>query len=108
MDWTSSYPGVASKPFSTDAQNILLAPVDTNDIEIKPDGLLYLPEIKYRRILSKAFGPGGWALVPRGPHHVIGRTLTREWALVVDSRFVSCARGYKHMIITYRQSYINS
>lgn len=23
------------------------------------DGLLYLPEIKYRRILNRAFGPGG-------------------------------------------------
>ncbi|KAF8335577.1 mitochondrial genome maintenance MGM101-domain-containing protein [Amanita rubescens] len=28
-------------------------------------GLLYLPEIKYRRILNRAFGPGGWGLVPR-------------------------------------------
>jgi len=23
------------------------------------DGMIYLPEIKYRRILNKAFGPGG-------------------------------------------------
>lgn len=30
------------------------------------EGLIYLPEIKYRRILNIAFGPGGWALVPRG------------------------------------------
>lgn len=29
-------------------------------------GLIYIPEIKYRRILNKTFGPGGWALVPRG------------------------------------------
>jgi len=29
-------------------------------------GLIYVPEIKYRRILNHAFGPGGWALVPRG------------------------------------------
>ena len=29
-------------------------------------GLIYIPEIKYRRMLNKAFGPGGWALVPRG------------------------------------------
>ena len=29
-------------------------------------GLLYLPEIKYRRILNESFGPGGWALLPRG------------------------------------------
>ena len=29
-------------------------------------GLIYVPEIKYRRILNQAFGPGGWALVPKG------------------------------------------
>ncbi len=28
--------------------------------------MIYLPEIKYRRILNRAFGPGGWALMPRG------------------------------------------
>ena len=31
-----------------------------------PIGLIYLPEIKYRRILNQAFGPGGWAIMPRG------------------------------------------
>ena len=29
-------------------------------------GMIYLPEIKYRRILNQAFGPGGWAIMPRG------------------------------------------
>ena len=28
--------------------------------------MIYLPEIKYRRILNQAFGPGGWAIMPRG------------------------------------------
>ena len=33
-------------------------------------GIVYLPEIKYRRILNRAFGPGGWAMMPRGePSH---------------------------------------
>ena len=33
-------------------------------------GLIYLPEIKFRRTLQTAFGPGGWALMPRGePTH---------------------------------------
>ena len=37
-------------------------------------GLIYLPEIKYRRILNLAFGPGGWALMPRGEtlHYQVG------------------------------------
>ncbi len=33
---------------------------------VHASGTIYLPEIKYRRILHQAFGPGGWALMPRG------------------------------------------
>lgn len=36
--------------------SVLMAPLDHKDIEIKPDGLIYLPEIRYRRILNRAFG----------------------------------------------------
>jgi hypothetical protein len=60
---------------------------------MKPDGLIYLPEIKYRRILNKAFGPGGWGLVPRGPHTVNKKNISREYALFCLGRFVSQARG---------------
>ncbi|KAJ1569845.1 hypothetical protein HK096_000371, partial [Nowakowskiella sp. JEL0078] len=57
------------------------------------DGLLYLPEIKYRRILNRSFGPGGWALVPRSPHTVNAKNISREYALFCLGRFVSQARG---------------
>ena len=33
-----------------------MAPIEHKDVEIKPDGLIYLPEIRYRRILNRAFG----------------------------------------------------
>jgi Mitochondrial genome maintenance MGM101 len=64
-DFTTTFAGIASSPFSDEAIVVLNQPVNEEDIEVKPDGLLYLPEIKYRRILNKAFGPGGWGLVPR-------------------------------------------
>ncbi|KAG1440040.1 hypothetical protein G6F56_012067 [Rhizopus delemar] len=57
------------------------------------DGLLYLPEIKYRRILNRAFGPGGWGLAPRGEHTISSKNISREYALVCGGRFVSQARG---------------
>lgn len=57
------------------------------------DGLLYLPEIKYRRILNRAFGPGGWGLAPRGEHTISPKNISREYALVCNGRFVSQARG---------------
>ncbi|CAD0107008.1 unnamed protein product, partial [Aureobasidium uvarum] len=66
VDWTRSFHGISSTPFSSEAAAILTQEIDFDDIEIKPDGIIYLPEIKYRRILNKAFGPGGWGLVPRG------------------------------------------
>ncbi|KAJ2740596.1 hypothetical protein GGI20_005723 [Coemansia sp. BCRC 34301] len=91
--WSTSFQGMATQPFEPRISDMLMAPVTETDIEIKPDGLLYLPEIKYRRILNRAFGPGGWGLVPRGAHSVSGRTLSREYALVCLGRFISQARG---------------
>jgi hypothetical protein len=65
---------------------VLLEPVATQDIEIKPDGIVYLPEIKYRRILNRAFGPGAWGLAPRGETIVTAKSVTREYGLVVQGR----------------------
>ncbi|EDO01990.1 hypothetical protein SS1G_04466 [Sclerotinia sclerotiorum 1980 UF-70] len=66
VDWTRSYHGLSSQPFSKEAADILLAPIPPDDVEVKPDGIIYLPEIKYRRILNRAFGPGGLVSVARG------------------------------------------
>ena len=57
------------------------------------DGIIYLPEIKYRRILNKAFGPGGWGLAPRSETLVTPKSVSREYALVCHGRLVSVARG---------------
>jgi hypothetical protein len=35
-NWDSSYHGLSQTPFSKEASEILLAPIDLNDIEIKP------------------------------------------------------------------------
>lgn len=88
VDWTRSYQGLSSEAFSADAAKILQAPINIDDIEVKSDGIIYLPEIKYRRILNQAFGPGGWGLAPRGETIVTSKAVTREYALVVLGRFV--------------------
>ncbi|EEB92455.1 hypothetical protein MPER_09029 [Moniliophthora perniciosa FA553] len=92
-DWSRSYFGLSERPFSKEAAEVLLAPIDPNDVEMKPDGLIYLPEIKYRRILNKAFGPGGWGLAPRTETNVGARVVSREYALVCLGRLVGIARG---------------
>ena len=86
VDWTRSFHGLSSHSFPKEASDILLSPLSEDDIEVKPDGIIYLPEIKYRRILNRAFGPGGWGLAPRGETIVTSKAVTREYALVVQGR----------------------
>ncbi|WVF73074.1 hypothetical protein IAT40_007893 [Kwoniella sp. CBS 6097] len=93
QDWSTSFSGLSERPFDRETAEALLKPLSPQDVEIKPDGLLYLPEIKYRRTLNAAFGPGGWGLAPRGETHVGPRIVSREWGLVCLGRLVSVARG---------------
>lgn len=86
VDWSRSFHGISSTPFSPEAAAILTQEIPFDDIEVKPDGIIYLPEIKYRRILNKAFGPGGWGLVPRSETIVTGKLVTREYALVAGGQ----------------------
>lgn len=88
VDWTRSFHGLSAEPFSKEAAEVLMAPIPLDDVEVKPDGIIYLPEIKYRRILNKAFGPGGWGLAPRGETIVTDKSITREYALVAHGRYV--------------------
>ena len=88
INWHESFYGISTKVVTPKQHAILARPVETEDIEVKPDGIVYLPEVKYRRRLNEAFGPMGWGMVPRG-EPVVGRTIvTREYALIVDGRYV--------------------
>lgn len=86
VDWSRSFHGLSQEAFPKDAAEILLAPIDPEIIEVKPDGIIYLPEIHYRRILNRAFGPGAWGLAPRGETIVTDKAVTREYALVAHGR----------------------
>ncbi|KAI4604039.1 hypothetical protein KJ359_000166 [Pestalotiopsis sp. 9143b] len=93
IDWSSSFHGLGTADFGPDVAQMLQAPLEADDIEVKPDGILYLPEIKYRRVLNAAFGPGGWGLAPRGDLHVQDRLVYRDYALIAHGRFIGQARG---------------
>ena len=88
IDWARSFHGLSAEPFAKEVADTLLTPIPFDDVEIKPDGIIYLPEIKYRRILNKAFGPGGWGLAPRGETIVTAKAVTREYALLAHGRYV--------------------
>ncbi|KAL7951549.1 mitochondrial genome maintenance MGM101 domain-containing protein [Trichoderma barbatum] len=93
VDWTRSFYGISARPVTEGQFKVLMQPVEEKDIEVKPDGVIYLPEIKYRRRLNEAFGPMGWGLIPKGEAVVGDSIVTREYALIVDGRFVSQAQG---------------
>lgn len=86
VDWSRSFHGLSQEAFPKEAADILLAPVNPEVIEIKPDGIIFMPEIHYRRILNRAFGPGAWGLAPRGETIVTDKAVTREYALVAHGR----------------------
>ncbi|TIB10278.1 hypothetical protein E3P92_02688 [Wallemia ichthyophaga] len=92
-DWSKSFSGLSTQRVEPEVEKLLTQPVDQLDVEVKPDGLIYLPEIKYRRILNKAFGPGGWGLAPRTSVQVDSKIVSREYALVCGGRLFSIARG---------------
>jgi len=86
------YIGIAAQPFSAEQAEMLLQRIDDDQIEIRPDGLIYLPEIRYRRILNRTFGPGAWALMPRSID-LGDNMLYYRGALFIHGRFVSEAIG---------------
>lgn len=81
-------------------QGVVSAPELEDMYDILPTGELYLGQMHYRRILNKAFGQGGWALVPMDPRPVVtgdqGKgtsQLVQVWALIAHGRYVSEAMG---------------
>ncbi|CAH0014711.1 unnamed protein product [Clonostachys rhizophaga] len=96
VPWDASFHGISTRPVTAGQFKVLMRPIDEEDIEVKPDGIIYLPEIKYRRRLNEAFGPMGWGMIPKSDPIINGPMVTREYALIVDGRFVSQAQGENH------------
>ncbi|KAJ3133172.1 hypothetical protein HK101_004486 [Irineochytrium annulatum] len=89
-------------PFPKEIEAVLREPVKPEDVSVVPGtGNVYLSEMKYRVILCRAFMPGGWALVPRGPY--IGSeddddghgptTIRRDYTLFCLGQLVNQTRG---------------
>lgn len=78
----------------TDTQNkALYAPFTDQDVMIKPDGLIYLPWIKYAGRLTQAFGGTGWAMVPQGMPKMQGELIIWGFHLVVKGIYCGFAFG---------------
>lgn len=91
--YATGFEGAACEPFPEKAAAILGGPVNPDEVEIRPDGIIYLPGVAYRRILTRAFGAGAWALLPRGPARNMNNLVVYHGALYILGRFVSEAVG---------------
>lgn len=100
----TTFEGAGAAPFPDTVRAELAKPVDPDVVEIKPDGIPYVPGVEWRRALTRAFGVGGWAIVPRTPARIMGSIVTYHGALVCLGRFVAEAVGEAQ----YRQNNPNS
>lgn len=73
---------------------ILYEPVDEKDVEIRPDGLVYLPWMEYVSRLRKAFGMS-WAIIPQGMPKYMKENEMIYWGfyLVIQGSFSGFAIG---------------
>ncbi len=96
--YRQGYEGMALAPVGAHALDVLRRPVDPDAVEIKPDGIVYLPGVFYRSRLNEAFGPGAWAMPPRGPARRMpksgGELVVFNGALFILGRFVSERMGH--------------
>lgn len=100
----ATYVGMSEAPVTEEQAAILGRALTPEDIDLRPDGQVYMGHAKLRQRLNEAFRPGGWAIrrlssvdvnvateaqADRGAEFV----MSAEFALYVGGRFVSAARG---------------
>jgi hypothetical protein len=74
-------------------RNILYEPVHDEDIEIRPDGQIYLPWVEYADRLDRAFGGGGWTMVEHGSPRLEGNIVIWGFHLIIKGRYCGIAYG---------------
>ena len=100
-----TYSGISTAPITPEENKKLLAPVDPEIVQIRPDGLVYVPGVYYRRRLSEIFGAGNWALRPLGVQ-VVNDIINYRGALYIRGHFVAEAIGeQKYIESNANQSY---
>jgi len=91
---TTKYVGASTLQLTPTEEEKLSVPVDLLDINVRPDGLIYYPQVFVRERLNDAFGRGQWSLIE---HQVIKdedhNKIYFEGSLYVRGCFVAKAIG---------------
>lgn len=87
------YYGAGQLGLSREQQIALMQPVDPQWVDIRPDGLLYLPQIHYRRLLNGVVGAGNWAMIPQTKPLVQDSRMVLHYHLYINGKFAAEAVG---------------
>jgi len=91
------YAGVGTLRLSEKAVAVFLEPVNPEDVNIRPDGISYLPGVMFRNRLNKALGPGAWGIKPIRAFMDDGdKILYYHGALIIQGTYVTEAIGEVH------------
>lgn len=85
-------PTVGTIVLTKEQEDTLYADVKAEDIEIRPDGLIYLPWMEYVTRLRKAFGMS-WGIIPDGQPRQMGVLILWGFYLVIGGKLAGFAFG---------------
>ncbi len=85
-------------------EEILYAPVVDEQVEIRPDGLIYLPWMEYVTRLRNAFGMS-WTLIPYGPPKKLGNFIHWGFWLIIRGKPYGFAVGEQQYFENGRMTY---
>jgi len=97
--------GAALSRFTEAQRRCLRQAIPLEELEILPSGEIYASQVRYRRILCDAFGPGGWSLLPLTGYFRTSNSLCREYALYVNGKYISQAMGEADYYPNSRQTW---
>lgn len=100
----STYVGMSEAPVTEEQAAILSRALEPRDVDLRPDGQVYMSHAKLRQRLNEAFRPGGWAIrrlssidvavaTPAQADSSAELVMSAEFALYAGGRFLSAARG---------------
>lgn len=87
------YDGGSTLILTATEQEKLQCPFDEEMLEIKPNGLVYLPSVYLRKRLNAVIGAGQWCLIPRTPPFVKNNRVMYHGALFIRGHYVAEAIG---------------
>lgn len=85
-------PSAGTLETTEEQKKILYAPVNEEDIEIRPDGLIYAPWMEYVSRLNQAYGTS-WTIIPNGNPMVKDNQVIWGFYLVIKGKLMGYAIG---------------